>query len=370
MEAEFGERYLRYVDDIVIVSPREQVRSAVGRLRALLDAEGLSLNDDKQDIVDAEIWQTEGWEPFAQGGVDSFDELLQDIFVFLLGRPSRAEALHAELRREGFALPIARFAGQSRSLRHRSFFRRAVRDGRRLLAWMRGFAHNERSILEKAQRVRAELWAAAGALATAPPQSAMRRRWFAQRRRSTYNRLLYLLPPNQYQSLLAIIPEIDEFHEVRAVTAALASGDVTGILPFPGKIVTTFCQIWSEQHPGRQPRIRWPNAPGRADAETAANLALKVSVIPSADVLEAIGRHTPGARMLIELCCQSATDRSKITSLTYLDEMENLFRGVPHEDTQRLLTRRFDELEDVGLEALALGAGGYPMAWDLCNYAN
>jgi hypothetical protein len=187
---------------------------------------------------------------------------------------------------------------------------------------------------------------------------------------STYNRLLYLLPPNEYQSLLAIIPEIDEFHEVRAVTAALASGDVTGILPFPGKIVTTFCQIWSEQHPGRQPRIRWPKAPGRADAETAANLALKVSVIPSADVLEAIGRHTPGARMLIELCCQSATDRSKITSLTYLDEMENLFRGVPHEDTQRLLTRRFDELEDVGLEALALGAGGYPMAWDLCNYAN
>jgi hypothetical protein len=187
---------------------------------------------------------------------------------------------------------------------------------------------------------------------------------------STYNRLLYLLPPNEYQSLLAIIPEIDEFHEVRAVTAALASGDVTGILPFPGKIVTTFCQIWSEQHPGRQPRIRWPKAPGRADAETAANLALKLSVIPSADVLEAIGRHTPGARMLIELCCQSATDRSKITSLTYLDEMENLFRGVPHEDTQRLLTRRFDELEDVGLEALALGAGGYPMAWDLCNYAN
>jgi hypothetical protein len=370
MQEQFGECYLRYVDDVVTVCPQGQVREATARLRSLLASEGLSLNDDKQDIVEPRVWQEEGWEPFAVESADPFGELLADISAFLLARPGRAEGLHSQLRQEGFALPVARLAGQARSRRFRSFFRRAVFDGRRLLAWLRGLLHSERSIIEKARDCRDQLSAAAHALASEPPASPMRRRWFAQRRRATYNRLLYLMPPDQYGALLGLIPDINEFHEVRSVAAALSAGDATGILPYPGKVVTTFCQLWPEHHPGRPPQVRWPAAPGRAEAESAAHLALNLSVLPPPPILESIGRHTPGTRILIELCGRSSADRNAISPLTYLDEVENLFRGVPHEEVRRLLSRRFDEAEDVGLDALSLGSAGYPVPWDPYQYAN
>jgi len=179
-----------------------------------------------------------------------------------------------------------------------------------------------------------------------------------------------VLPPDEYRNLLGLIPEIEEFHEVRSVAAALAAGDASSILPYPGRVVTTFCQLWPEHHPGRKPLVNWPTAPGRAEAESAAHLALGLSIIPPAGALKAISRHTPGARILIELCGRPAADRTAITSLTYLDEMENLFRDIPHEEVQQLITRRFDESEDTGLDALALGAAGYPAPWDPCQYAN
>ena len=62
-------------------------------------------------------------------------------------------------------------------------------------------------------------------------------------------------------------------------------------------------------------------------------------------------------------------DRTQIEPLTYLDEMENLFRGVPHEEVTRLFTRRFDEFEDVGLEALSLG-GSDSVEWDPLQFVS
>src|SRR5262249_41410782 len=158
-----------------------------------------------------------------------------------------------------------------------------------------------------------------------PPESPMRRRWFAQRRRYTYNQLIYLLPHSEYPRLLGLIPEMDEFREVRTVLGALAAGSATEVLPFPGKVATAFCQLWPQQYPTRQPRIRWPADPGRAEAEVIAHLALRLSVTPPPRVLAAISSHTPGARLLVELCGDSKTDRASIGAFTYLHQTQNPF---------------------------------------------
>lgn len=82
-------------------------------------------------------------------------------------------------------------------------------------------------------------------------------------------------------------------------------------------------------------------------------------------------RHFTGQvpRILIDLCSQSATNRRAIAELTYLDEMEHLFRNVPHPSVRDLLRYRFDNDEESGLEGLALGGGDYFTPWHFPDYA-
>ena len=48
----YGNRYLRYVDDIIIVCPKSEAARAVVKLRQVLAAEGLTVNEAKQDEVE------------------------------------------------------------------------------------------------------------------------------------------------------------------------------------------------------------------------------------------------------------------------------------------------------------------------------
>ena len=95
----------------------------------------------------------------------------------------------------------------------------------------------------------------------------MRRRWYAQKRRYVLNRLLYLLPSQDLPRLLQVTPDIDEFVESRVVVESLRSGDATTLLKYPGRVVSTFCQLWPEHHHTTAPKIAWPKTGSRADAE-------------------------------------------------------------------------------------------------------
>jgi hypothetical protein len=370
MEAEYGKRYLRYVDDIVVVCPRTAVRAAIDKLKLLLGRENLTLNDEKQDIVDKYSWRGEGLPSFSHQGAESFAELISDISAYLIYDPDRAESLHETLKAEGFSLPIGRLTGQVRSKRYRWVFAKALLAGKWLFSWTGSSLHTTETLLAKAKAARGELLKMAESLDRQPPSSPMRRRWFAQHRKSVYNRLLYLLPKAEYRMLLDCIPELDEFHDVRTVASAIVDGDATRILACPGRVASTFCQLWPEHHGVTQPTVNWPSETGRAEGETAANLALRLSIFPPDSILNQFSKLSPGARILIDLCSRSKTDRKLISEMTYLDEMEHLFREKPHSDVRSMLQFRFDEDEESGLEALALGGGDYFTSWQFPDYVN
>lgn len=192
----------------------------------------------------------------------------------------------------------------------------------------------------------------------------MRRRWYVQKRRYILNRLLYLLSPSDLPRLLQVTPDIDEFVENRSVAEALRSGDATKVLKYPGRVVSTFCQLWPQHHHTARPNISWPKHPERAEAESAAHLGLFLSVTPPGSFLRSLDSPSPGSRILIEICAKGTTDRGKISKLSFLDEMDLLYSTPPHEDVVGLIASRFDEMEDVGLEGLLLGGAGYLFSWD------
>lgn len=273
--------------------------------------------------------------------------------MYLIRRPGEADELHTRFRDAGYSLPIGRLRSLAKSKRFRLHFRRKVGG---LLGWVASWFTSQESLLADAAEVRRGLTSEAERLShQAPPAGSQRRRWYVQKRRFVLNRLFYLYSPAEYRRLLDLTPNIDEFFETRLVLESLSTGDCTAALGYPGRVVTTICQLWPEHRRGTQPVIAWPSAPTRMDAEGAAHFALFLSVVAPGGFLRSLDRQAPGARMLVQMCGCGAADPATIDPLSYLDELELLYRSIPHEDVVRLISARFDELEEVGLDGLLLG---------------
>jgi hypothetical protein len=94
-------------------------------------------------------------------------------------------------------------------------------------------------------------------------------------------------------------------------------------------------------------------------------MALMLSAVPPNSFQQhLIQDELPGAKILIDLCSTGAISSPSVEPFSYLDELGQLFSGIPHKELSTLLTSRFDELEDVGLDALFIGGGSYFISWD------
>ena len=361
----FGDRYLRYVDDIIVVCPKSEVRATLTKLRQALAPEGLLLKSKKQDEVDPATWHSENLSLSPVEESRSFEVLVDDITLYLIHHPHQADELQQRFRDAGFSLPIGRWRSMVMSKRFRAHF--TSRFGRvgGFLKWFGTLFTKQAALVAQAVATRNALIAKAEQLSEEQqPSTPTRRRWYVQKRRYVLNRLLYLLSPGDYGRLLSRTPDIDEFFENFLVLKTLMSQDCTEALAYPGRVVSSICQLWPEHLQGFQPKITWPQSPDRAEAESAAHLALSLSVIPPKPFLQSLDKRTPGGRILIEMCSQGCADRTRIEHQTYLDEMDLLYESLPHEEVVRMMTSRFDQLEDIGLEALLLGSPTYLVPGD------
>ncbi len=355
LQAQFGNRYFRYVDDIVLIVHQSEVKASLHALRSTISEEGLALNEDKQDEVDLAVWHSESMDFTASGNSSGFNSLLQAITLFLIWKPNECDSLQSRLRDEGFSLPIGRISSLAKSKRFRGHVRHKFRG---LFGWLFGLFTTQDKLLRLARTVRQELTTQAERLATQPPPiSPQRRRWYVQNRRSVLNCLLYLYSPSEYPKIVQLIPSIDDFEETRLVLDALLTRNCSEALSHPGRVVTSICQLWPEHYGHDLPQLNWPTDPTRAEAEAAAHFALYLSILPPKQFLTTLATQALGASSLIQMCGSGKADKSAITSLSYLDEMSQLFQSIPHDEVKRLITCRFDELEDVGLDGLLLSGG-------------
>lgn len=371
MQTAYGDRYLRYVDDIIIVCPAAEVSLAISRLRDALTAEGLVLHEGKQDVVEGSTWQASSNAAPPSSELDAFGLLVDEISLYLLRKPEAVESLRNTLAEQGFSLPVRRLGSLAKSRRYRSHKRRLFLRQRGLLAWARSWFVTEASIVERAKAVRKELVAFADRLAEeeAPTQPTTRKSYI-QKRRYVYNRLLYLLAPDDYPDLLQLIPDNHDFTEIRLVAEALASKNGSAVLQYPGRIVDTFCQLWRERHDTSQPLLDWPTSPSRAEAESAAHMALYFPIEPSEPFSNGLASHSPGSRILMDMCRGAKMLQTEIVPFSYLDEVELLYRASSPEHVRELVASRYDEMEELGLEALLLGGTASPLSFDDGGYVN
>lgn len=347
--SEFGERYFRYVDDLIVVCPAVDAEDVGKRIASVLAESDFEVHEGKNDVVPAADWLSHCPVTNDTDDEPAFNALIRDLTIYLMFKPQRFDSVRKIFEAEGFSIPLERLRTQSKYGRFRRFIQyrllSGIVDSARLYFW------KDSDFVSRAIRVRNSLSdSLEGLLAFPVSANGMSRRWFVQKCRYHLNRLLYLIPQTTYEQIRSSVPDGSEFDEYRILLDAMISGNLNAIARLPGRTVGFFCELTSEH--GAPDKHPLEGLDERAVAESACAMALYFGWQFSADELTSMYE---GSRTLLQTCSTGVDDRSQIRPHSYLDEVELLLRGTSTEGRRRYVQTRSDEDELIGLEGLWLG---------------
>jgi hypothetical protein len=128
MLSNYGETYTRYVDDIVIVSPKSQVDVVVKHLNSRLSDLGLELNETKLDVVDSDTWINNAPLPSAPD-LNDFEGWKARLVIHLAQFPEVYDKMQEAFSREDFHLPLSRIRSQAGPNRLSKYIRGLFKSG-------------------------------------------------------------------------------------------------------------------------------------------------------------------------------------------------------------------------------------------------
>jgi hypothetical protein len=218
--------YLRYVDDITLVGPHEDLQSALASLRAKLEVLGFTtheLQSPKTLIVPASEW-IESAGDFRQGVHSvAWMRLIGDIKRLLLFRSENARGLSDGLLAEGFRLPILDYAV---AVGEATAFQRVRQLG--LWGWLR--IKTERvsisSVIDDARKLSMALTTETRKLlASGGDASPFQRKRLISKLRFRLGRLVYLGKESELQKLVPLAREWPELAFHAEILGALLTKD-------------------------------------------------------------------------------------------------------------------------------------------------
>lgn len=262
MSSAFPDRYFRYVDDVVLVGGQDEVAKGRADLAKMLGELGLQLhapNQGKDFEVDAKEW-LEGAGDFDNDDGKGWMYFVAAIKRFVISQPTERQFLADKLARGGFRIPMQNYILATREspflLRFKDFLRR--------YKWS----------LKSLKRITIfDIWGSAKALQQdyteqldrlltldAEIQGYKRKRTIPKIRYFA-GRLLYLAPSEDLIRFSDAIRAYPELHMLAEVMLAVATRDVTALLPLGSNAAQSAAQLLRLQQTPITCRIeKWDEA--------------------------------------------------------------------------------------------------------------
>jgi|GEM_PF-6922400 len=343
--SDFGESYLRYVDDLILVVPRNDADAVAASVAEALGSSGYELNLNKLDRIDAREWTEH--VPIINPKVqpNTFEALVFQIKIFLSRNPDQLARLNEELCKADFRLPLQRFLHESKSISFRSRISQYAREGWHVV-WS-AYRSNLTQLIRTAHAVRNKMRSDLEILLNRPLHNeGLRRKWQVQQLRYNVNRAIYILPPNDLRSLSLDLENMTEFLQFRSILKAVFDQDFQAIHQMPGVAANTAGSLLRQMNQ----RIKCPD-----DIETQLRPEI-VQVLLSLMAYDAIelpqSLHAHPALSLFQPA-NSMCD-NPITPCTFEEEVMLLMSHRSRSEVSSYFDRRFSEDEDMALEALHL----------------
>lgn len=354
LEAKYGVRYFRYVDDVVIVCHLYDVDSVKRDIKLSIEKEGFSLNVDKTEVIDLSTWQSHLLMTDVNEE-DSFRSYSSDLTVYLAFHPERAQELKQMLADNGLSIPVTRLLALSSYSRYRYFLERRRTHFGLSHAFGLVFASNKQFV-ERGLRIKKAHESSLTALLDLPVEkSSGTRRWQVQRIRRVVNALFYLRNFGEWTKQSDMFASVPELVEQQALATALGSGIVNSILPFYGRGPSAFAELWAE-HGSHGADLNIPDAPF-SRPEIDALITLRLYGMLDSNVLSNV--TGAGDMRLFEVLNKPLVTSRSQPDLTFEDELESLRLGVADSTLAELAKSRYSLSEGTALEALSLLSSEY-----------
>lgn len=350
----FGDRYFRYVDDIVVVVPKGDASAARSTIGKVIEQAGHAISEEKDAVVNADDWL--GYREISRR-LESESSSALNRFKFraklyMAKRPPDVEALKEALRAAGIFLPIDQLldASRQRAWRYRvsSLFSRRWK----VVAsyWNDSLADVVIAARDCKQHVISEVDRALdGGVSSA--YSSVARKWRIQGARVAFNRALYFADESTLHRIQRYASEIPELAETSAVCMALL-GDVSRVMWMPGPAVAAFSQVASIRG------LSLPNLGdlvGAGESGVLADISAHFSLRGGSDDFSA-----PDLDPDFEGLIAFARGSSDIQELAYVGgygaEVASLGINSSRHERMEAASTRFALDEDVVLDALSLSA--------------
>ena len=353
-----GMRYLRYVDDILLVLHKGEIESVKARLADALKKNGFELNPKKDDEISHDDWMSNVSDIDENPAGKKFNELVNTIKLLLWERPDRRDELSKFLRDKGIGFPVQRFAVDATYSGYHWYakFYLGIKKYHQFIKEKK-YATNE-PLLTDISNLYGEFYkTASGIRITYDDSHPVLKKLQEQTLRYYLNRLFYLTPYSDYKRLLDIIPESIEFYEYRLVLEALISKSVNELIKVPGPTVFSFASIFKELDLGKiradDLEFLKPDTPENlASLESIASLAAFGILDPPEDW---VNQLSPEHQVYIKFCMFSPNTSRELDDYSFEDELQTLQIDSAPSLREYFLTTRFSESEQVSFDMIMLG---------------
>ncbi|MCT7611716.1 hypothetical protein N5U20_00690 [Aliarcobacter butzleri] len=351
----FGDRYFRYVDDIVIIDKQDNVKD----VKAILDekipkSKGAILNQEKYQELDLAEWKILTSEI---GHNDEFINLLIDMQLYLSMQDTASE-IQKQLKDNKISLPVYKLYINSRYGGWQSFVKwlnyyNPLKSYRKSLT-VEKFVN--RAI--KLKKFYIESLKSLDKVATS--EQNVNQKVLLKKYHFYINRLIYLFDVSEFEDkLLPLIPTTKEFFETKSVIEALIINDISNILSIGGKSILTFVEI-SKANSLSFPKInkKLLKADDNTQLYSLGVLSLYGLILLN-KIIEIEQIENNQIKNFLQFCDIQAPIERLLNDFSYNDEILSLRLNISHEDMLKKLFSKYDSKEKLYLAGLTLDEKDY-----------
>lgn len=351
----FGDRYFRYVDDIVIIDKEDNVKD----VKAILDekipkSKGAILNQEKYQELDLAEWKILTSEI---GHNDEFINLLNDMQLYLSMQDTASE-IQKQLKDNKISLPVYKLYINSRYGGWQSFVK-----------WLNYYnplkSYRKSLTVEKLvnrainlKKFYIESLKSLNKVATS--EQNVNQKVLLKKYHFYINRLIYLFDVSEFEDkLLPLIPTTKEFFETKSVIEALIINDISNILSIGGKSILTFVEI-SKANSLSFPKInkKLLKAYDNTQLYSLGVLSLYGLILLNKSIeIEQIENNQ--IKNFLQFCDIQAPIERLLNDFSYNDEILSLRLNISHEHMLKKLFSKYDSKEKLYLAGLTLDEKDY-----------
>ena len=233
-------KYLRYVDDILLILDTSEKKRIEQRFNTTIISNGFNLNTEKHDCVEISEWmaglQT---QDETEAGIQ-FEQLIRRISLYLWNKPEEKYSLSKYFNEKGIPFPIQRLASNASYSRFQQYLNLTfIKESHKYKN------DNVDIFLSEVEILSNKLFKLAATIKMPiDGNHPLLQKMLTQRLRYQINKLLYVTPIDKYSKILALIPNIPEFYEHKVIIRALITKNIAELIKIPGPATATFASIY------------------------------------------------------------------------------------------------------------------------------